>query len=139
MAAILGKGVARMIKKSNDPVYDLIDVAMSVQNTLGNGATLSQYRRAMLNKLRALNYQVANADAILVVDDDGVMLVKLRPRFWILPLKLLIKVVKIKATMGYAHAEEARKYLRYKADAEAVLLLNFGMRELNSWEFPEIK
>lgn len=128
-----------MTKKSNTPVYAIIGVAMSVQNTLGNGATLSQYRRAMLNKLRALNYHVASADAIPIVDDDGVMLVKLRPDFWILPLKLLIKVVKIKATMGYAHAEEARKYLRYKADAEAVLMLNFGMRELNSWEFPEIK
>lgn len=128
-----------MKKKSSDPVYDIIGVAMKVQNTLGAGASLGQYRQALLNKLRALEYKVAYADVIPVVDEDGVALVKLRPDFWIAPLKLLIKVVKTRRSMGYAHAEEARKYLRYKDDAEAVLLLNFGMRELNSWKFPEDK
>ena len=126
-----------MTKTTKGPVYDIIGAAMNIQNTLGTGATLSQYRQALLNKLRALNYKVAAADAIPVVDDDGVVLVKLRPDFRISPLKLLIKVVKIKRTMGYSHAEEARKYLRYKQNVKAVLLLNFGMHELNSWKFPE--
>lgn len=126
-----------MTKTLDEHIYDIIGAAMTVHNTLGTGATRSQYRNALRNKLRALDHKAAKADAIPVVDADGDTLLHLRPDFWIAALKLLITVVVSKRNMGYRHAEEARNYLRFKDDAQVVLLLNFGMRKVKSWKFPD--
>ena len=124
-----------MTKTLDGNMYDIIGAAMKIHNTLGTGATRNQHRKALLNKLRALEYKVAKADAIPVVDEDGDTILTLQPDFWIAPLRLLITVVVSKRNMGYKHAEEARNYLRHKPDAESVLLLNCGMRTIKSWKF----
>jgi len=125
-----------MTKTLDDHIYDIIGAAMKVHQALGSGRTRSQYVQAMRNKLGTIDYKVSRADPVRVLDEDGDFILSLQPDFWIQSLNLLIKVFVIQKTMGYRQAEEARNYLAFNPEAKVVLLLNFGMRSMNTWKFP---
>jgi len=128
-----------MTKTLDDHIYAIIGAAMKVHQALGSGRTRSQFAQAMRHKLGAIDYKVSRADPVRVLDEDGDYILSLQPDFWINSLNMLIKVFVIQKNMGYRQAEEARNYLAFNPEAKVVLLLNFGMRNINSWKFPNEK
>jgi len=128
-----------MTKTLDDHVYDIIGAAMKVHQALGSSRTRSQYVEAMGNKLASIDYKVSRADPVRVLDEDGDFILSLQPDFWIHSLNILIKVFVIQKNMGYRQAEEARNYLDFNPEAKVVLLLNFGMRSINTWKFTNEK
>jgi len=128
-----------MTKTLDDHIYDIIGAAMKVHQALGSGRTHSQYVQAMRNKLGVINYKVSRADPVRLLDEDGDFILSLQPDFWIHSLHMLIKVFVIQKNMGYRQAEEARNYLAFNPEAKVVLLLNFGMRSINTWKFTNEK
>ncbi len=128
-----------MTKTLDDHVYDISGAAMKVHQALGSGRTRSQYVQAMHHKLGATDYKVSRADPVRVLDEDGDFILSLQPDFWINALNMLIKVFVIQKNMGYRQAEGARNYLAFNPEAKVVFLLNFGMRSMNTWKFPNDK
>ncbi len=124
-----------MTKKSEDPLYAIKGAAMKVHSTLGKRKARGKYGQALLNKLRAVGYQATAAEPVKIYDDDGDYLTTLSPDIWLTEMKLLIRILVIRSEMNASHADEARDYLKFKPEAEQVLLLNFGMGILRSWPF----
>ena len=114
--------------------FDVIGLAMKVQNRLGRDHAERVYHQAFLTDLRNAGYAVEDRPAVRLPDANGKTIATYIPDMRLTRdgITVLLEIKSDPGGLQESHRRQARAYLSADKTSRAVLLINFGSNHRNA-------
>ncbi len=119
--------------------YDIIHVAIAVQDRLGTAHAETVYHQSLLAALRKAGFTVQDQPELQLTDVDGKVIKSYRPDLHVQRggISVIVEIKADPAGLQDSHIRQAKSYLSTDNEARAAILINFANDRLERNERPE--